>query len=220
MMMKTAVVIGATGLIGHSLVNQLSECASYQKIITVTRRAVSYTNDKIENHVVDFDNLSQHRALFNADVLFSCLGTTLKQAGSVAAQRVIDYDYQLHAATLASEQGVEHYVLVSSSGADAASNNAYLNMKGELDIAVKQLPFQRISIFKPSLLLGQRDHLRIGEKLAASVLPVLCHLPFLKRYRPIQGATVAAAMVLVSEKTGEGAEEFVLDEIFLENMQG
>ena len=105
------------------------------------------------------------------DVLFSCLGTTKKQAGSIAAQRIVDFDYQLQIAQIAVENGVPHYLLVSSSGANAKSRAAYMKMKGELEEQVKALPFQRISIFQPSLLLGDRPESRFGEQLAALFMP-------------------------------------------------
>ncbi|MFC6979937.1 hypothetical protein [Microbulbifer taiwanensis] len=126
----------------------------------------------------------------------------------------MDVDYQLRAAQLAADKGVGHYLLVSSSGADVESRSAYLKMKGDLDQAVLQLPFERISIFRPSLLLGEREELRIGEKLGGWLLPLLCTLPGLRRYRPIHGEQVAAKMVAVSAQPGSGVETFALDQLF------
>lgn len=211
---KTAVVIGATGLVGKALVAKLANSPHYSKIVTITRRKVDYDNEHIENNVVDFNQLAEHSELFYGDVMFSCLGTTLKQAGSIAAQRVIDYDYQVAAATLACSNGVPHYILVSSSGANSTSRSSYLKMKGELDNAVKAMPFQRISIVKPSLLLGARDHTRFGENLASVILPTLCRLPGLERYRPIKGEQVAERLLQLSIAQGAGIEELMLDEVF------
>ena len=143
------------------------------------------------------------------------MGTTRKQAGSIAAQRKVDLDYQYRAAQLAAERGVGHYLLVSSSGANPKSANPYLQMKGELEEKVQQLPFERISIFQPSLLLGKRPEVRLGEKLGALLLPVLCTLPGLRRYRPIRGEEVAAKMVRVSRQPGASREWFKLDELFV-----
>ena len=125
---KIALVIGATGLVGGHLVKQLTEATHISKVVTLTRRPITYHSDKVINHVINFDNLSQYSALFEADIVFSCLGTTKKTAGSVDAQRKVDFDYQLHAAQLAAKMGVEHYLLVSSSGANANSSSAYLKM--------------------------------------------------------------------------------------------
>ena len=216
-MKQTAIVIGATGLVGRALVAQLVQSNEFERILTLTRRAVRYDSPKVQNHVVDFADLSRYRELFQGDVLFSCLGTTLKQAGSIAAQRVVDVDYQFAAAQLAAQQGVRYYVLVSSSGADANSRNAYLQMKGELEQKVSTLPFERISIVQPSLLLGERPEHRMGEQLGARLLPLICKIPGLKRYRPIRGEQVAAKMIRISQsalESGQKLEYFRLDELF------
>ena len=171
-MKQTAIVIGATGLVGRALVAQLAQNDGVERIVTLTRRAVEYHSPKVENHVLDFAQLARHAELFRGDVLFSCLGTTRQQAGSIAAQRLVDVDYQFAAAQLAAQQGVRHYVLVSSSGADASSRNAYLQMKGELEQKVSALPFARISIVQPSLLLGERTERRVADLPAPRFAPL------------------------------------------------
>ena len=119
------------------------------------------------------------------------------------------------AAQLAAANGVSHYLLVSSNGANAKSSNPYLKMKGELEEKILTLPFIRISIFQPSLLVGKRADFRLGEVFASRLLPVLCRLPGLRRFRPIRGEQVAAKMVQVSNQTGNAREWFRLDEIFI-----
>lgn len=213
-MPKTAIVIGATGLVGQALVDQLAAADFTGKVVTLTRRPAGHPSAKVRNRVVDFDHLDAHTDDFAGDLLFSCLGTTRKQAGSIATQRTVDVDYQYKAAELAVAQGVRHYLLVSSSGANAESGNAYLHMKGELEARVQRLPFERISIFQPSLLIGWRAQSRPAEKLWAWILPPLCVLPGLRRYRPIRGEQVAAKMVQVSQSSGQPREWFRLDEIF------
>jgi len=213
-MPKTAIVIGATGLVGQAVVDRLAAADFTGKVVTLTRRPAGHPSAKVQNRVVDFDRLEAYADDFAGDLLFSCLGTTRKQAGSIAAQRTVDVDYQYKAAELAAAQGVRHYLLVSSSGANAESGNAYLKMKGELEARVRRLPFERISIFQPSLLLGQRAEPRPAEKLWSRILPPLCALPGLRRYRPIRGEQVAAKMVRVSQSPGQPREWFRLDEIF------
>ena len=212
--MKTAIVIGATGLVGKSLVDRLATESDIEKVITITRRPVEYQSDQIVNEVVNFDELEKHSDIFRGDILFSCLGTTAKQAGSIANQRKVDFEYQYQAAKIASENGVGHYILVSSSGADANSRSPYLKMKGELEDEVSSLAFQRLSILQPSLLIGERESFRLGETLGSWILPLLCKLPFLKKYRPISGNEVAKKMVSVSLSEGSTREIFRLDEVF------
>lgn len=211
---KTAIVIGATGVVGREVVNQLAEADHIDTIITLTRRVAEHPSSKVENSIVDFDDLDSYSLLLEGDMLFSCLGTTRRAAGSVAAQRIVDLDYQLKAAQLASLNGVHHYLLVSSSGANANSSNAYLQMKGELEQKVLQLGFPRVSIFQPSLLVGKRSEVRLGEKIASAVLPGVCCIPGLEKYRPIKGKQVAEKMVQVSSQPGNAVEKYVLDEIF------
>lgn len=212
--MKKVVVIGATGLVGKNLVKALVEEPSIEKVFAISRREVDFKSVKVESCVVDFTNLAQFSDVFNADILFSCLGTTKKQAGSIKAQRVVDLDYQLKAAELAADNGVSEYYLVSSSGANAKSKNAYLQMKGELEDRVTGLNFQRICIFQPSLLLGEREGFRFGEKLGSWILPSLCRLPFLQRYKPIYGEQVATKMCQESLKLKTGVQRFTLDDCF------
>ena len=214
-MEKIAIVIGATGLVGRALVDHLADADHISKIITLTRRSATHPSSKVFNQIVDFDHLDDYAESFNAHWLFSCLGTTVKQAGSIAAQRKVDLDYQFKAAQLAAINGVEHYLLVSSSAANEQSNSAYLKMKGELEQRIKSLPFKRISIFQPSLLLGQRVDFRLGEKVGSWLMNALCLVPGLRRFRPITGEQVAAKMALVSQQPGRPVELFRLDDIFI-----
>ncbi len=212
--MKTATVIGATGLVGGHLVRRLNDSSQFEQVMAVTRRVVDFGIEKVINQVVDFNDLDSHSDAFTGDVLCSCLGTTAKQAGSIEAQRLVDFDYQWQIAQMAANNGVKHYLLVSSAGANAESNNAYLKMKGELEDAVSTLPFERISILQPSLLLGERPGFRLGEKVGSWVLPALCKLPFLKKYRPIKGEEVAQKIVALSSSPGQSKSVYRLDEVF------
>ncbi len=212
--MSTAIVLGATGLIGKNLVELLTNEESVEKIITLTRRPVEYQSTKVINKVIDFDHMENHKDIFVGDFLFSCLGTTKKQAGSIEAQRKVDVEYQYNAAKISSENKVPHYLLISSSGADENSSSQYLKMKGELETKILALPFERISIFRPSLLMGERNEFRIGEYVGGLLLPIIFKLPFLKRYRPIEGKTVAKKMIDVSSKAGISREMYSLDELF------
>lgn len=212
--MTIAIVVGATGLVGTQLVQHLAQEESINRVVAITRRPVAYGSEKIVNEVIDFDTLEKHPEIFTGDILFSCLGTTIKQAGSITEQRKVDFDYQYRAAKICSENGVSHYILVSSSGANAVSKSPYLKMKGELEREVSQLSFNQITIIQPSLLKGEREAFRLGEAIANWFLPLLCKLPFLRRYRPISGDEVAQKMVSVSLSQGTGHKKYRLDELF------
>jgi uncharacterized protein YbjT (DUF2867 family) len=206
------IILGATGLVGGALTQTLAADQGFARPITLTRKPA--WQDISDNHVIDFEQLADAADYFVGDVLFSCLGTTRRRAGSLAAQRRVDVDYQLQAAQIAQAQGVKHYCLVSSSGADAASKNPYLQMKGALEEEIKKLGFERVTILQPSLLLGPRDHVRVGEKIGSVILPLITHLPPLRAYRPIPGETVARKLAARAAATGHAIEVLRLDEIF------
>ena len=196
---KTAIVIGSTGLVGGHLTELLCESNQFSQILSLSRRPIGHSSTKLENHVVDFDNLSDYAKLFRGDALFSCLGTTRKQAGSISAQREVDLVYQYQAALLAKAQGVSHYLLVSSSGANSSSLSPYFRMKGELEDKVTSLSFDATTILQPSLLLGERRDRRLGESVASYLLPLITKLPGLSKFRPIEGLDVARKLLQCSD---------------------
>ena len=138
-MAKIALVMGATGLVGAELTKQLAGGDEYSHVVAFSRRAVAYSDDKITNQVLDFKCLEASADLFHGNVLFLCLGTTKKQAGSIAGQRQVDFDYPLQVASIAAANGVDHCIVVSSSGADRHSFSPYLSMKGDLEQQLKLL---------------------------------------------------------------------------------
>ncbi|GAA4824671.1 NAD(P)H-binding protein [Algivirga pacifica] len=192
---KTALVLGATGLVGGFLVKELIANPAYTKIKIFTRRSTNLQHPKIEEVIMDFDHMEMVKESVEGDVLFSAFGTTRNKAGSKEAQYKVDYTYQYNFARLAARQGVDHYVLVSSSGADSSSSFFYLKMRGELEDAVKQLPFEKVYILQPSVLMGNRDENRLGEEIGAKVFNALSFIPAIEKRRPIHGKVVAKAMV-------------------------
>ena len=194
--MKTAIIIGATGLVGNLITQKLLEDNRYEKVKVFVRRSLNINNPKLEEHIVDFDNIALWKNNLSGDELYSALGTTIKKAGSKDAQYKIDFTYQYEAANAASENGVRKYLLVSSLGANSKSNNFYLRMKGSLDEKVQQLSFDRIRIFRPSILVGDRSEKRFGESLGIKIAGTLTKIiPALKKYRPIEATRVAEAMI-------------------------
>jgi uncharacterized protein YbjT (DUF2867 family) len=212
--MKTAIVLGATGLVGKKLVGRLVNEQRIEKVVSITRRHVEYASEKVVNEVINFDNIEHYSHLFKGDIIFSCLGTTIKQAGTVQQQRKVDLEYQFKAAQFSAANNVEHYILVSSYGADQESKSPYLKMKGELENKISALPFKQITILQPSLLKGERESFRLGETIGNAILPIICKLPFLKKYKPISGDDVARKMVSVSLSPEKGKHVYRLDELF------
>jgi uncharacterized protein YbjT (DUF2867 family) len=200
--MKTAIVIGASGLIGKTLVRKLLEDNRYNSVRVFVRRSINIPNTKLVELIVDFDKITDWKNKIAGDELYSAMGTTIKKAGSKEAQYKIDFTYQYEFAKAATENGVISYFLVSSSGANAKSKLFYMKIKGELEEKVKLLPFNKIRVFRPSLLLGERDEKRFGEKAAEILLKIVVPLfPFLKNQRPIEGEKVARAMIVSANET-------------------
>jgi len=213
--MKTAILLGASGLIGGYCLTRLLEHASYGKIVALGRRTLPVQHKKLETHSVDFDRLDEYVEKIQGDDLFCCLGTTIKKAGSAEAFRRVDYEYPLKIAELALKQGITHYSLISSVGASARSKTLYSRVKGEVEEALISLNFPSLHIFQPSLLLDDRDEQRIGEEIgkrAAGIMSLVMHGP-LKKYRPIEGVAVAQAMVTTAQNPASGYRIFPSDEI-------
>ena len=164
-----ALVIGATGATGRDLVNQLLTDKDYDEVNVFVRRPLTVESPKLKTHIVDFEKPEKWKDLVNGDVAFSCLGTTLKDAGSKEAQRKVDYDYQYNFAKAAKENEVEDYILVSSYGANPKSKIFYSRMKGELEQSIKALHFNKLMIFQPGML-DRKDSERTGEVLSGKII--------------------------------------------------
>ncbi|MGZ3921318.1 MAG: NAD(P)H-binding protein [Bacteroidia bacterium] len=211
---KTAIVIGATGLVGNELLNLLLNDTRFDRIVVFARRPTGYSNPRLKEHVIDFDKPKEWAHLVKGDVLFSALGTTIKQAGNKDNQYKIDYTYQYNFAEAASNNGVPVYVLVSSAGADVMSSVFYSRMKGELERDVQRLKFDSIYFIQPSLLAGERKKSRAGEKIGFVVLNVINKFGLLKKYKPVPGTTVAKAMINCSFIAQKDAHAITLDKVF------
>lgn len=193
--MKTAIVIGATGLVGNKLIKLLCANNNFEIVKVFHRRAIDITHPKIEFHLIDFDNIKTWNNKISGDVLFSALGTTLKSAGSKKKQYEVDYIYQYEVAKAAAENGVKTYVLVSAKGANADSLFFYMKTKGALELDTAKLPFQSLFFIRPNLLIGDRANSRTGEKVGEVVLNVLNAVGILTSQKPIDGKDVAKKML-------------------------
>lgn len=211
----TAIVIGATGLVGRHLIQELVNDQRFNKIKVFSRRSPEIESSKIEEHLIDFDRLEDYKSHIEGDVLFSCMGTTIKTAGSKEVQYKVDYTYQFHMAQFARENVVPDYVLVSSTGANPDSSVFYSRMKGELERDVKELGFQRCILIRPSVLMGERPEFRLGEVIGGKVINALAVvLPFLKKYKGILGQDVAKSMLEIYHvEQDQGTQIFALDQL-------
>lgn len=192
---KTALVIGATGLVGRQLVELLLADDRYAEVVVFARKSTRITHPKLIEHLVDFSVSDTWRGFVRGDVLFSALGTTRAKAGSKARQYEIDYTYQYNFAASAAANGVKDYVLVSSLGANASSPFFYLRIKGELEEAVAKLPFLKVVVLRPAQLYGDRAEPRPGEQFGLRVTRGLNRIGILRGRRPIPALTVARAMI-------------------------
>lgn len=205
-MKKTALLAGATGLVGSALLPLLLASDRYAKVIVVGRRAVALEHPKLTQIVTELSQLEAVCLRLIADDVYCCLGTTSKQAGSKAAFYEVDFLYVVKLAALTAANFAAQFLVVSALGADASSRFYYNRVKGEMEAAVRQTPFRALHLFRPSLLLGERAQPRLGERLGAVVLALAS--PLLRggwrKYRPVAGRTVAQAMLRAAEHDGEG----------------
>ena len=203
----TAVVLGATGFIGEQLVQQLLNDSTFSKVRILVRRPVKLSHPKLEAEIVNFENLAEYRhKLGRGDCIFCCIGTTQKKVkGDKNAYRKIDVDIPVNAAKMGKDAGFTNYLLVSAVGADAHSKNFYLRLKGEVEREIADLKFNSFHAFRPSILFGERKEFRLAELLGKGVMQGLSSLFIgnLKKYKGIEGANVARAMVAAAKSDGK-----------------
>ncbi|SDE12017.1 NAD(P)H-binding [Dyadobacter soli] len=208
-----AIIIGATGASGKNLLDIVLNDPDYLEVAIFVRRPTGITDPKLTEVVTDFDNLKEVSGQIHGDVLFSCLGTTLKAAGSKENQWHIDYEIPLEFAQTARRNGVPQMVLLSAYGASPDSNVFYSMLKGKLEERITALAFKKLVIFKPGLLLRKNSD-RFGERASATTLNFLNGLGLFKKFRPMPTELLAEKLAK-APKTGEKQVSVVsLDEIF------
>jgi len=201
----TATVLGATGLVGRALVNQLCQDERYEKITCLVRAPLAQSDyfdpmKKIEPLVIDFDYLQDYQGYFTVDHVYCCLGTTLKKAGSKKAFRRVDFEFIHVCAQLARAQRAGSFVWISSINANAKSKNFYLRVKGELENAILTMPqLNNAAAVRPPLLDGKRSEHRAAESFAIKALNIF--EPLMKgplaKYRPVRPEQVEHEMILL-----------------------
>jgi len=197
---KTALVVGATGLVGKELVDLLIASYEYEKIIVWGRKPLGIRHTKLEERQINFDLLDTYEIDESVDHLFCCLGTTIKKSGTQEAFKTVDFRYPLILAEKAKKANVPQFIVISAMGASANSKSFFSRTKGEMETALRALNLPGLQIVRPSLLLGERKEFRMGEQLAILLTRLV---PFLfiggfKKYKPIPAKAVAYAMYRVA----------------------
>lgn len=207
-----ALVIGATGATGKELVTLLLESPDYSEVSIFVRCSTGKTHSKLTEHIVDFSDVNSFQELITGDVLFSCLGTTLKDAGSKEKQWKIDYDIPADFASAARKNEVQSLVLVSSYGASAKSSVFYSMMKGKLEDHLQELNFSQYIIFRPGPLIRENTD-RLGEKISIKVIKFFNAIGLFKNLKPITTAFLAEKLVKAPKALPSGNTTLELDRI-------
>lgn len=214
-MARNALVVGATGLIGRHLVENLLNDPEYHEIVVLTRNEFPQQHYKLDKRIADFEKLEEGLQGVQVQDVFCTLGTTIRKARSKEAFRRVDFEYPLRTASAALKLGAKRFLVVSSVGADPASSNFYLRTKGELEKALAMEGFAGLMIFRPSILLGKRAEFRLGERIAMGVLGIASPLMTgpLARYRPIEASAVAIAMRTAAKQNLRNVHVFESNQI-------
>ncbi|GAA3971159.1 oxidoreductase [Mucilaginibacter dorajii] len=214
-MANKAIIAGSTGLIGSKLFHILLHEPFYDEVLILVRKKINLNHKKLTQLVVNFEQLDSYADAINGHALFCCLGTTNKKTPDKVVYRHIDHDYPLHLAQLALKNGVEQYHLVSSIGANAGSSFFYPKTKGETEADIQQLGLPALHIYRPSMLVGDRQEQRPMEKTLIAIYKVID--PLLsgswKKYRSITDEAVAMAMYKQSTKNNAGTFIYESDQI-------
>ena len=212
---RNALIAGASGLVGGHCLRLLLNSDRYSQVISIGRRDLPLIHPKLDQKVIDFDNLKKYGAELAADDVYCCLGTTIKKAGSKENFSKVDYTYVVELAKLAASKNAAQFLVVSSMGADAGSMFFYNKVKGEMERDVQQQDFRAVHILRPSLLLGEREEERTGEELASKIMKPLSNLMVgpLRKYKPILGEDVAKAMLYAASQKASGVHIYSSDEL-------
>ena len=211
--MKNYAIIGASGLIGSCIVDELLQTTD-NKITLISRRALGLSNLRIHEVIVDFTNQSAlNEALKGVDAIFIAIGTTQKKMkGDLSAYRKVDYDIPVAVAQACVINNVPKLLMVSSAGADSSSSNFYLRIKGEVEQAIEKMPIQYIGIFQPSLLMGNRNEFRLGERISQLIMPIFSFV-IPSKYKPIAAKSIAKAMIRKAIQDQKGVKRYTYTDI-------
>lgn len=203
---KTALIAGASGLVGSYCLRLLLQSDRYDKVIAIGRKALHMQHPKLRQLLIDFDKLETYKHSLIADDIYCCLGTTIKEAGSKENFYKVDYTYVVNLAAITSANFASQFLVVSSLGANANSPIFYSRVKGQMENTVKPMPFLGVHVFQPSLLLGPRQKKRFGENVGAVLMKIFGFMLVgsLKKYKAIAAEDVAKAMLYAATQDGAG----------------
>jgi len=212
---KTAIVFGATGLIGSLLLQHLCESPVYSQVITFSRKSIHFNHPKLKEVFNYFTDLSSIKKSLHGDDLFCCIGTTIKKAGSQENFRKIDFEMPVQLAKMAEENKIKGFFVVSSIGADSRSSNFYLRTKGEMEKEVLDCNIPKIAVVRPSMLLGKRNEFRFGEEVGKIIMKSFSFLiqGKYRKYRAIKAETVAKALILIANDDSCDQDIYESDEL-------
>lgn len=210
--MKTALIIGASGLTGNLLLHQLLNSNFYTSVIAYVRKPLSVNHPKLLQQVANFDTINNG---ITADDVFCCMGTTIKKAQTKMAFEKVDYEYPLKIAQLQFKVGSKHFFLISAMGASLQSSFYYSKVKGKLERDILQIGYEALYIFRPSLIVGNRIEYRAGEKFAIGLMKLLNPILFgpFKKFQSVQASAIAKAMLHYAENVQHGNHTILSDEI-------
>jgi uncharacterized protein YbjT (DUF2867 family) len=205
---QAAVIIGASGLIGNELLEQMLQDDHFATVRVLVRKKLRLDHPKLQQEIVDFNSITDYTNKFGkGDSIFCCIGTTQKKVkGDKAEYEKIDHDIPVNAAQIGSASGFKNFLIVSSVGADPSSSNFYLQLKGKTENDIKRFAFESISFFRPSMLLGKRNESRPFENLLQGGISFISSFLFgsLIKYHSIKARDVAAAMIAESKQKKSG----------------
>ena len=205
---KTALVLGATGLIGDLLTHRLVDSPFYEKVKVLVRKSLSWQHPRLQEVLFDFEH--PNGLLTQANDVFCCLGTTIKKAGSKEAFRKVDYQYPMDIAQLSLANGAQQFAIVTAMGADADSSVFYNRVKGDVERDLASLNYPTLLIFRPSLLFGNRAENRLGERIASGAMRLFNPL-IPAKYKGVEASKVANAMLTTTQQGLIGKHVFESD---------
>ncbi|MBU3144909.1 NAD(P)H-binding protein [Clostridium sp. CF012] len=203
---KSALVLGASGLVGQDLTKMLIDSSEYNEVTLLVRKKLNIESEKIHQEIVDFNSLEKYRLLFDVDSVFCCLGTTIKIAKTKENFKKVDLEYPITSAQITKGSGKGRFFVISAFGSNEKSKIFYNSVKGTLERRLKDMNLDSLHIFRPSILMGDRKDFRLGERVTLALCKVL---PFvfigkLKKYKPTKTTALAEAMYKASLNNNKG----------------